>query len=745
MAKKAKDSIAPGTEQDKPSTEKQPKVQKSASKKAGTSSQSAAVAEKSTARKASKKPLAVSTEKPSPQGKKVAEKAEAKPAKKASAKASGKKAATKAVETTKSLSSVEGETTYASVKHFSRFTDFDVMLFKSGKHYKLFDKLGSHVVTHNGVVGTYFAVWAPNAHYVSVIGNFNYWDNSSHPLYVRWDGTGIWEGFIPHVGNGETYKYFINSTNGADLEKADPFALRSEEPPRTASIVWDTWYEWKDKEWMMHRHKNNALNQPMSVYEVHFGSWSRSPETPDLFLSYRDMADKMVPYVKEMGFTHVEFMPLMEHPFYPSWGYQITGYFAASCRYGTPQDLMFLIEEFHKAGIGVIMDWVPSHFPGDSHGLYQFDGSHLYEHADVRKGFHPDWKSYIFNYGRNEVRSFLISNAIFWLERYHVDGLRVDAVASMLYLDYSRKHDEWVPNEFGGRENTEAISFLKEFNEAVYAMFPDVQTIAEESTSFSGVSRPTYAGGLGFGQKWMMGWMNDTLRYFAEDPVNRKYHHSGLTFSTIYAFTENFMLPLSHDEVVHGKKPLIYKMPGDEWQQFANLRLLYAYMWTHPGTKLLFMGGEFAQTREWNPRYSLDWHLLQYTPHQGIKKLVMALNKLYKEEPALYEKSFDSEGFEWIVNDDAENSVVVYTRKGNNPKDDLIIALNLTPVPRQDYRFGANCGGTWTEIFNSDAREFWGSGMRNSNKVAEDIPSHWRKNSISVCLPPLAMLVFKCL
>ncbi|MFC5281932.1 1,4-alpha-glucan branching protein GlgB [Pedobacter alpinus] len=631
------------------------------------------------------------------------------------------------------------------VQQYSKFTDFDVLLFKSGKHYKLYEKLGSHVVNYNGVVGTYFAVWAPNANYVSVIGNFNHWDNSSHPLFVRWDETGIWEGFIPHVGNGEAYKYFINSTTGEDLEKADPFALKSEEPPRTASIVWDNWYEWKDKEWMTKRYLKNGLNKPMSVYEVHFGSWARSPESPDLFLSYRDMATKIVSYVKEMGFTHVEFMPLMEHPFYPSWGYQITGYFAATCRFGTPQDLMFLIEEFHANGIGVIMDWVPSHFPGDAHGLYNFDGSHLYEHADMRKGFHPDWKSYIFNYGRNEVKAFLISNAIFWLERFHIDGLRVDAVASMLYLDYSRKEGEWIANEHGGRENLEAISFLKEFNEAVYANFPDVQTIAEESTSFAGVSHPTYTGGLGFGQKWMMGWMNDTLRYFSEDPINRKHHHSSLTFSTVYAFTENFMLPLSHDEVVHGKHSLIYKMPGDEWQQFANLRILYGYMWTHPGTKLLFMGCEFAQTKEWNPQQSLDWHLLEFAPHQGIKKTVMALNKLYKEEPALYERSFDANGFEWIVNDDAENSVLVYLRRGLDAKDDIIVVINLTPVPRENYRFGVSGKGTWKEIFNSDALEYWGSGITNPDKPSEARGSHWKANSIEINIPPLAMVMFKAI
>ncbi|OAQ42412.1 glycogen-branching enzyme [Pedobacter psychrophilus] len=649
----------------------------------------------------------------------------------------------------KSLSNLEEASTtnnnHLSVQPYTRFTEFDISLFKSGKHFKLYEKFGSHVLENNGVIGTYFAVWAPNAHFVSVIGNFNHWDKGSHPLYIRWDGSGIWEGFIPNVGNGEAYKYFINSTTGEDLEKADPYALKSEEPPRTASIVWDNWYEWKDTEWMNKRHKNNALNQPMSVYEVHFGSWARGMESPDQFISYKDMAYKIVPYVKEMGFTHVEFMPLMEHPFYPSWGYQITGYFAASCRYGTPQELMYLIEEFHKNDIGVIMDWVPSHFPGDAHGLYHFDGSHLYEHADMKKGFHPDWKSYIFNYGRNEVRSFLISNAIFWLDRFHIDGLRVDAVASMLYLDYSRKEGEWIPNEFGGRENLEAISLLKEFNEAVYANFPDVQTIAEESTSFPGVSHPTYTGGLGFGQKWMMGWMNDTLDYFSEDPINRKYHHSELTFSTIYAFTENFMLPLSHDEVVHGKKSLIYKMPGDEWQQFANLRLLYSYMWTHPGTKLLFMGCEFAQTKEWNPSHSLDWHLLEYAPHQGIKRTVMALNKLYKEEPALYERSFDANGFEWLVNDDWENSVVVYARKGYHSKDDLIIALNLTPVPRTNYRFGVPKNGIYKEIFNSDGHDFWGSGIKNPDKKSEEIGSHWKSNSIEVNIPPLGMVIFKAL
>ncbi len=673
---------------------------------------------------------------------------ESTPAKKAVQKkqtTSVKKEPNKSVSKKKTVATENITLTNENVFHYSRFTDFDIALFKSGKHYKLYEKFGSHVLENQGVLGTYFSVWAPNAKYVSVTGNFNGWDKASHPLFVRWDESGIWEGFIPNIGNGETYKYFINSVTGEDLEKADPFALRCEEPPRTASIIWDTWYEWKDGDWMQKRHLNNALNKPMAVYEVHFGSWARGLESPDQFLSYRDMATKLVPYVKEMGFTHVEFMPLMEHPFYPSWGYQITGFFAASSRYGTPQDLMFLVEEFHKQDIGVLMDWVPSHFPGDAHGLYHFDGTHLYEHADMRKGFHPDWKSYIFNYGRNEVKSFLISNAIFWLERFHTDGLRVDAVASMLYLDYSRKHGEWEPNVFGGRENLEAIAFLKEFNEAVYSNFPDVQSIAEESTSFGGVSHPTFSGGLGFGQKWMMGWMNDTLSYFKLDPAFRKYHHQQLTFSTVYGFSENFMLPLSHDEVVHGKKSLLYKMPGDEWQQFANLRLLFSYMWTHSGTKLLFMGNEFGQTREWTVENSLDWHLLEFAPHKGVQKLVADLNKLYKDEPALYEKSFDHAGFEWIVNDDAENSVLVYARKGNNHKDDLIIALNLTPIPRLGYRFGVTRSGNWKEIFNSDKQQYWGSGMQNGDHKSEAVGSHWKANSIAVDLPPLAMVVFKAI
>ncbi|MDQ6482362.1 1,4-alpha-glucan branching protein GlgB [Dyadobacter sp. LHD-138] len=630
------------------------------------------------------------------------------------------------------------------VETVSRFTDFDIHLFKQGKHFKLYEKLGSHVMEVGGVTGTYFAVWAPNASSIAVIGNFNGWNRSTHALAPRWDSSGIWEGWIPNIGVGEVYKYFIVSNDGQHLEKADPFALWCEVAPKTASIVWDTWYEWGDADWMKVRKEKNKLNAPISVYEVHLGSWKRDPSDPERHITYKEIADSLVPYVKEMGFTHVELMPIMEHPYTPSWGYQITGYFSCASRMGTPQELMYLIDRLHQEGIGVYVDWVPSHFPGDAHGLFRFDGTALYEHEDPRKGYHPDWKSYIFNYGRNEVRSFLISNAIFWMDRYHTDGLRVDAVASMLYLDYSRKHGEWIPNEFGGRENLEAISLLREMNIAAYTEFPDIQSVAEESTAFPGVSRPVFVGGLGFGMKWMMGWMNDTLKYFEKDPAFRKWHQDQLTFSLVYAFSENFMLPLSHDEVVYGKKSLINKMPGDEWQRFANLRLMFAYMFTHPGTKLIFMGGEFGQTSEWNFKQSLDWHLLEFAPHQGMKECMKALNKLYKTEIALSEYSFAHEGFEWIDTQDRENSILVYARKASDSSQNVVIVLNLTTVPRPDYRVGVLSGGSWQEIFNSDDTRYYGSGQLNKKPVkAENQLWHGKDFSVQLNLPPMAAIVLK--
>lgn len=630
-----------------------------------------------------------------------------------------------------------------SVWVHSLFTDFDISLFLSGKHFHLYEKMGAHLCTFNKTKGTYFAVWAPNAQEVAVMANFNAWSKTSHPLNKRWDASGIWEGFIPHVAKGEVYKYYIKGFDGSDIEKGDPYAFRWEHPPQKASIVWDTDYTWKDKNWLKKREKLTALDQPMSVYEVHLGSWQRDPSNPERVLSYGEIATSLVPYILEMGFTHVELMPIMEYPYYPSWGYQITGYFAASSRHGTPQDLMYLIEELHKNDIGVILDWVPSHFPGDANGLFNFDGTHLYEHADMRKGFHPDWKSYIFNYDRNEVRSFLISNAMFWMDQFHADGLRVDAVASMLYFDFSRAEGEFGTNEFGGTENLGAVQFLRDLNEAIYGNFKGVCTIAEESSTYDGVTRPVFAGGLGFGMKWMMGWMNDTLKYFKNDSIARKHHHHQLTFSMTYAFTENFMLPFSHDEVVHGKSSMIYKMPGDEWQKFANLRTLYAYMFTHPGTKLLFMGNEFAQTNEWNFTESLNWDLLQHAPHKGMQQLVKALNKLYRTEPALYKYNFSYDGFEWINADDADNSVFVYSRKSDKVKDTLIIVLNLTPVFREKFRLGVP-KGKWKEIFNSDAKEFYGSGKLNLNAIpSENKPWDHQKQSIEINLPPLATVIFK--
>lgn len=631
-----------------------------------------------------------------------------------------------------------------TVEVFSLLTDFDISLFKAGKHFRLYEKFGSQTVFLNGQQGVYFAVWAPNAKSVSVIGDFNGWNTASHQLYVRWDESGIWEGVIFGIGIGTLYKYFIETSTGQGIEKSDPFALVCEIAPRTASLVGTTWYQWNDERWMRNRNEVNRLDRPISVYEMHLGSWIRDPQAPDRLLSYREVADKLVPYIKTMGFTHVELMPIMEHPYYPSWGYQVSGYFAATSRYGSPQDLMFLIESLHKNDIAVILDWVPSHFPGDDHGLRNFDGSALYEHEDPRKGFHPDWKSYIFNYGRNEVRSFLISNALFWLDRYHVDGIRVDAVASMLYLDYSRNEGEWEPNEFGGRENLESIHFLKEFNDAVQANFPEVLTIAEESTSWSGVTRSTAYDGLGFSMKWMMGWMHDSLNYFKEDAINRKYHHDKLTFSSVYAFSERFMLPLSHDEVVHGKLSLLNKMHGDEWQKFANLRALYLYMFTFSGAKLLFMGAEIGQWKEWNVDQSLDWNLLEYPAHRGLNKYVKELNRIYKNEPALYELAFSPEGFEWIEMGDAENSVLVYVRRGHDQNNDLIVVLNLTPVVRKDYRIGVPVSGIWEVIFNSDDLAYFGSGVETKNVKADSKFWMGKNDSISIDLPPLSGLILKC-
>tara|TARA_R110001632_G_scaffold6324_1_gene25671 strand:+ start:4659 stop:6566 length:1908 start_codon:yes stop_codon:yes gene_type:complete len=626
----------------------------------------------------------------------------------------------------------------------SLFTEFDIDLFKAGKHYRLYEKFGSHITEVDGVKGTYFAVWAPSAKNVSVIGDFNFWLEGEHQLNVRWDDSGIWEGFIPNVGKGNIYKYKIQSDhNHITSEKADPYARRSEHPPKTASVVWEDSYKWEDEKWMKKRKKNNALNAPYSVYEVHLGSWKRHAEE-NRFLSYIELADDLVNYVSEMNFTHVEFMPIMEYPYDPSWGYQLTGYFAPTSRFGYPEEFKFLVDKFHEKGVGVILDWVPSHFPSDDHGLGFFDGSHLYEHPDPRKGYHQDWKSLIFNYGRNEVKSFLISNAIFWLDQYHADGLRVDAVASMLFLDYSREDGQWEPNEFGGRENLEAISFMKEMNVAVYENFPDVQTIAEESTSFPKVSSPVFADGLGFGMKWMMGWMHDTLDYFSKEPIYRKHHQNELTFSLNYAFTENFMLPLSHDEVVYGKKSILDKMPGDEWQRFANLRLLYSFMFTHPGTKLLFQGSEFGQTSEWNFQQSLDWHLLQYDVHKGAQNLVKALNKIYKKETALHQLQFSQEGFEWIDHGDHENSIISYIRKGKKEKDSLIIICNLTPNPHVNYRIGVPKAGELKEIFNSDLKAYHGTGNYTNKKIKVDTKK-WnsRENSTELQLPPLGMLVFK--
>ncbi|HZG01885.1 MAG TPA: 1,4-alpha-glucan branching protein GlgB [Chitinophagales bacterium] len=630
----------------------------------------------------------------------------------------------------------------ASNRHFSLFTAYDVDLFKAGRHYQLYNKFGSKAVSHQGVDGVYFSVWAPSAARVSVIGNFNGWNRQSHAMHVRWDGSGIWELFVPELKSGELYKYFIRSHDGVESEKGDPYAHRWETAPATASVVWDLDYQWTDRDWLKRRGEQHALTQPLSVYEVHLGSWRKTLDNK--FLTYRELAAELPAYCNEMGFTHVELMPVMEHPFFGSWGYQITGFFAPTSRFGSPQDFMFLVNELHNAGIGVILDWVPSHFPDDAHGLHRFDGSALYEHPDPRKGFHPDWNSFIFNYGRNEVRSFLVSNALFWCEKFHADGLRVDAVASMLYLDYSRRHGEWEPNEYGGRENLDAIHFLQEFNDAVHAFHPDVITVAEESTAYPGVTHPVDGSGLGFDMKWMMGWMHDTLTYFSKNPLYRSHHQFELIFSIVYAFSEKFMLPLSHDEVVYGKGSLINKMPGDEWQQFANLRLLYAYMYGHPGAKMIFQGGEFAQRHEWKHDYSLDWHHLENRFHQGVQSALKDLNALYKTEPALYQHQFAWEGFEWIDFLDTHNSVISWLRKGESREDDLLFVANFTPVVHRNYRIGVPQRGTYLEIFNSDNGKYNGSDVRNENALtATPIPKHNKTHSLSLTLPPLGLFVLK--
>jgi len=630
-----------------------------------------------------------------------------------------------------------------SVKTYTLFTDHDIYLFKEGKHYKLYEKFGAHSAEKDGVQGIYFSVWAPNAKKVSVIGNFNTWNSQDHILFPRWDGSGIWEGFIAGLTWGTLYKYAIETYGGEILEKSDPYALSWEQNLQAASLVSTNWYEWDDNEWMKNRWKKNTLSAPISVYEMHLGSWLRSADHPERFLNYREIAEKLVPYIREMGFTHVEFMPIMEFPYDPSWGYQITGFFAANSRFGSPQDLMFLIDELHKKEIGVILDWVPSHFPGDANGLYKFDGSHVYEHGDPRRGFHPDWKSYIFDYGKNEVKSFLISNAMFWLDRYHADGLRVDAVTSMLHLDYSRNEGEWEPNIYGENVNLEAKKFLQEFNTAVYKEFGDnIITIAEESSDFPMLTKPVHDGGVGFGMKWMMGWMHDTLDYFKVEHSERKYSHHKLTFASVYMYNENYMMPLSHDEVVHGKASLIYKMKGDEWQKFANLRALYVYMFTHPGAKLLFMGDEFGQTKEWNFKQSLDWHLLEYPVHKGLQTLVKDLNHLYRNETAFYENQFNNNGFEWVEADDVENSVYIYLRKGKKRDDVCMVILNLTPNVL-DYKIGVNAGTHWDVIFNSDDEKYSGSGVKSV--VFKEQYEQWMNHpkSISLKLPPLAGIVLK--
>ena len=622
-------------------------------------------------------------------------------------------------------------------------TDFDLHLFGEGTHWNIYDKLGAQLRVVNGICGVNLAVWAPNARSVSVVGDFNSWDGRQHPMRKHIP-SGIWELFVPDIGPGEIYKFRVFGHHET-VDKSDPFGFGSELPPRTGSCVTDlSQYAWNDAAWLETRRQTNPLEQPISIYEVHLGSWRKGEGDPHGWLNYRDLAHQLVEYCQQMGYTHIELLPISEHPFTGSWGYQTVGYYAATSRYGTPQEFMHFVDYCHQHNIGVIIDWVPAHFPRDAHGLRQFDGSPLYEHADPRQGEHPDWGTMIFNYGRHEVRNFLLANALFWVDKYHIDGLRVDAVASMLYLDYSREEGQWIPNRYGGRECLEAISLLKDFNEQLHGKFPGVLTVAEESTAYSGVSRPTDAGGLGFSLKWNMGWMNDTLRYMRHEPIHRSYHHGELSFSLIYAFTENFALPLSHDEVVHGKGSLLDQMPGDLWQKFANLRVLFSYMWTHPGKKVLFMGSDFGQWNEWNCDASLQWDLLQWESHQGLHRLVADLNAMYRREPALYELDFDGCGFEWIDCSNHEDSVLSYIRKAKNPEDFLVVASNFTPVVRTGVRLGVPRGGWYQEIFNSDSEYYQGGNAGNYSGVeASNDESHGRPHSFVVTVPPLATVVLK--
>ena len=631
------------------------------------------------------------------------------------------------------------------VWNYSLFTETVIRNYQNGNLYNGYEFFGSHQVEVLNTPGFYFAVWAPNATEVSVVGHFNNWQKGKHQLFVRLDKSGIWEGFIPNFKKGEAYKYHIKGYEGAAVDKGDPYANFWEKRPETASITWNMQYDWADGDWMATRKKHNSLTSAWSVYEVHLASWMRPDKNDEeSYNTYQQITARLVPYVSDMGFTHVEFMPVMEHPFDGSWGYQGTGFFAPTSRFGAPEDFMAMVDAFHKAGIGIILDWVPSHFPYDAHGLFMFDGTHTYEYADMRKGFHPDWNSYIFNYKRGEVKSFLISSARFWFDLFHIDGIRVDAVSSILQLDYSRKEGEWEPNEFGGNGNIEAIAFIKELNETVYRDFPDVQMMAEESTDWPRVSRPTFVDGLGFGMKWMMGWMHDTLDYFKMDPYFRQFHQDKFTFSLMYFYDENFMLPLSHDEVVHGKSPMLYKMPGDEWQKFANLRLMYTYMYLHPGAKLLFMGNEFGQTTEWNYKSELNWELLQFDPHKKLHDCVKALNHLYSAQPALHELQFVTGGFEWVDVNHREEGVIAFKRKGNDPKEDVLVVLNMTPVVRRDWKLKVYGKQEWKEIFNSDQVAYWGTGdVYNPDVKVKLIDKETNLYEINIHLPALGGIAFR--